>query len=340
MNLAGFHLLRFPAIAFLTGMYAATAMAQSGCGTSNWSTCNDPVPVTFLSGSWIEDDSSSEWTLTANNGNQGQQGSVTGFVYVFAPPDAWSCPVFNYTAGGYYSPGYIIDNFGGTTSFTWTASNPTPNITCSGYTPVSGMTFQGTINNRGNDTGGGTWTNSSGLSGGLSIETNLILTPSSETVQFGGWVPGLPTVANFSQTLNDNKPYDPSDPYSDMFQGRQVYEETQTPGTDTCDSNGISPFAPFVAVTGGTWNVGYTPGNANTYLWDSVGFFPARVEWYQQNMAASLPCTATVPQQMEIVNQVPGQGNNQYASHTLSVTVYSGFINVSKDGLSETAATL
>ena len=63
---------RLSAIVFLAGISVAAGMAQlppraiySGCGPP-YASCTDPVSATFLTGSWIEDDSSSEWTLTAD----------------------------------------------------------------------------------------------------------------------------------------------------------------------------------------------------------------------------------------------------------------------------------
>jgi len=137
-------------LTFLAGVSSAIVTAQYGCTSSNWASCNDPVPATYLSGSWIEDDSASEWTLTANNGTPGSAGTVSGSVMVF--PIAGNCPVINYTASGSYTPTTITDNVTGSTSFTFTASSPSPATPCGGYTPVSSLTISGAIANKGNDT--------------------------------------------------------------------------------------------------------------------------------------------------------------------------------------------
>jgi len=172
----------------------------------------------------------------------------------------------------------------GTTSFSWTASKPSPSSSCDGYTPVSSLTITGTIANKGNDTtASATWKNSSGLSGSDALESNLVLTPTNEILQSGGWGVNNPTKLNIIQTLQDTESYDPGDPHSNEFQGRQVYETASGSGTDGCynAAKGTSPYAPFSAVTGGTWNVGYTAGyTGDTYGYDTVGYPQNEVDWY------------------------------------------------------------
>ena len=160
-------------------MPVAVRMASAGSGTEDTgSALIDPVPATFLSGSWIQDDASSEWTLTANNGAVSTMGTVTGNVIVFPVTDPiYNCPTVTYQASGWYTPSSQIDNVTGSTSFTWTATSPSPSNTCGGYTPVSSMTFTGTIANKGNDYGFGSWSNSSGGTGALTVLTNLLITP-------------------------------------------------------------------------------------------------------------------------------------------------------------------
>ena len=96
---AAIPLSRLLAIVILTAwsspFAAAQSAANSGCGNPPYTSCTDPVPATFISGSWIETDSASEWTLTANNASPGVAGTVTGTVLVV--PIAPLCPVINYT---------------------------------------------------------------------------------------------------------------------------------------------------------------------------------------------------------------------------------------------------
>ena len=181
--------MRFSALcrraALAHALLSAAALAQSsgpaGCTTGPASSCIDPVPATFLSGSWIQDDSASEWTLVANNGAPMTFGQVSGTVIVF-PPDP-NCPTVNYSVdpvSSNYSPSAISYPTEGSTTFQWKAVNPNPSGTCDTFTPVAWMVFQGTIPNKGNDTGSGTWNNSDQKSGPLAIETNLVITPSGE----------------------------------------------------------------------------------------------------------------------------------------------------------------
>lgn len=73
------------AIAVLAGLGATSINAQflgnpnyAGCGFPPYTSCTNPIPATYLSGSWIEDDSASEWTLTGNTAKPGTSGSVSG----------------------------------------------------------------------------------------------------------------------------------------------------------------------------------------------------------------------------------------------------------------------
>jgi hypothetical protein len=187
------------------------------------------------------------------------------------------------------------------------------------------MTFSGMIANKGNDTGSGTWTNSSGLSGSLSIETDLVLTPTSESLSMAGWNVASPTQLSFVQTLVDTRSYDPVDPNQNKFQGRQVYETLSNPNTgattglDDCYAEAQADFgsAPPIAQlfqSGSAWNVGAgatSPSNGNTYGYDSLGYTSSQILWYRSHTPSIPPCTSDLKQTMNIVVQVPGFSNTQ-----------------------------
>ena len=242
----------------------------------------------------------------------------------------------NYTASGSFSPSAITPGTGGYTTFNWVATNPNPSTTCQGYTPVPSMTFTGTIFNKGNDTGSGQWTRSDGISGSLSLETNLVLTPTGELLQSGGWGQTLTTELNVIQSLIDTTSYDPPDPNSNKFQGRQVYETGTGAGSDACwnaanASVGTPPF-PQLQITGSIWNVGAASGYSNNaYGYDTIGYDPHSVSWYRTNAPGVLPCTTTLNQTMMIVDQIPGFGDDQFATHTIQVTLGPNYITVTKD---------
>ncbi len=321
---------------------------STGCPFGPYTSCIDPVPATYIGGSWIEDDGSSEWTLTANNGSPGSAGNVSGSVLVFSNPSP-GCPVVQYqvSPSSSYAPSTINTAQEGTTNFTWVASNPNPSTSCGGYTPVSSQTFDGSIANKGNDTASGVFTNSSGLNGPITMETNLIFTPTSETVSIQGFgklnTIGY-TILNFGQTLVDSSSTDGPDPNNNRFQGRQVYESAGagTPA-DSCYqgvvSLGLTPQAPKFAVQGSVWNVGAS-GAANQYSVDGVGFNTTTVRYYRGILqpAGLLPCTATTSQAMMIVNNMPGYSNQQFATHTLGVTIGTSTVTINKDGLTSTQA--
>ncbi len=194
------------------------------------------------------------------------------------------------------------------------------------------------------------WMNSSGLSGPLSIETNLVLTPTSEGLSPftqsnpNGWgsSPYYITQLQISQTLQDTIGYDPPDPNNNKFQGRQVYETANGLPTDGCyqaaKAQGLTyPGGPY-AINGSVWNVGWN-GVGNVYGPDGVGWTKIGVDWYRANLPDSaFPCTAVLPQAMTIVNNIPGFSNDQYTTHTLSITLSRTLVTVTKDNFQKTLA--
>jgi hypothetical protein len=228
------------------------------------------------------------------------------------------------------------------------ASNPSPAGACDGYVPVSSQTFQGTVFNKGNDTAANNWTSSNGLTGSDTLETNLIFIPTGENLTDAGW--GMSgnavTQFNYVQTLVDSSTYDPSDPNFHKFQGRQIYETGTGTGSDGCYNAAASILgsAPAVLqfyIAGAIWNVGASGSSGysgNTYLFDTVGYDLARVDYYRTNFPSILPCSTTLQQTMEIVNNVPGQPSADTSSglnHTLTATIGPNYVSVSKDSHSE-----
>jgi hypothetical protein len=354
-------LLSVTALAFTyPGTAAAQTQPNSGCSLPPYTSCVNPVPATYLSGSWIEDDASSEWAITANDGAPSQFSNVTGWTAGFTPPSsiivfpiAFNCPVIYYTVNArasFYSPSSINTGSEGSTSFQWQAINPTPSTACGGYTPVASEEFVGTIANKGNDTGTGTWTNSSGGRGSLAIEANTLLVPTSETLALdtsisptGFGVGVAQTVLFVTQTLNDSSPYDPTDPNGIRYQGRQVYEQANGTATDGCYQaalgyNQTYPGGP-AKVVGSVWNVGYT-GPGNQYGDDGLGWTTAGVSYYRLVLPPSaFPCTATFSQAMVIVQNDPGFSNYQFATHTISFTInYPHGVTITKDNITATSA--
>jgi len=333
----------------------------SGCLSGPAYDCIDSVPATYLSGSWIEysgSDVPSEWTITeANNGQPGIQGSVSGYVEVY--PIADSCPTVTYqiTALSDYSPSLITPGVEGTTVGTWVATNPSPATSCGGYTPVSQVTFNLSVMNRGNDLAVNNWTNSSGLRGSDNLTTNLVLTPTSENLSVNGT--GNPygqgfgaagstneTQLQVNQTLVDATTYDPADPNSNKFQGRQVYEIQNGTPTDSCfdftanPANGITGNpTPRYTLPGSVWNVGSNVTPGNRYGPDNIGWTRASVVWYQSNLPSrAFPCQAVIPQAMYIVNDIsdPVMYDQQFSTHTLTVTITQTTVTVQKDSTSST----
>lgn len=341
----------FGLITFALG--SATAQppfAFAGCSFGPATSCVDPISATYISGSWIQDDSSSEWTLTADYAPPGGSGTVTGSVLVFPPPDAWTCPVFTYTANGYLSPTSPTGGAEGSSDFRWDATNPNPNISCSGYTPVQLMVFEGHRNsgggiaNKGNDLGTGQWTSSNGLSGPLTVETNLVLTPTGETFypftyyDSNGWggdgSSPFRTQLDLMQSSQDTLSYDPPDPNLNKFQGRQVYEASNGLVTDECYDNVDPAFQSQnqtlrAKILGSVWNVGWGWGNANDYGPDNMGFSTVSIDFYRAH--STIPCSVVIPQAVYIVNNIPGYGDQLFATHTLSWTIESTSVTVQKD---------
>ncbi len=343
---------------------STTAWGQNpnaGCPNGPYTSCIDPVPATYLSGSWIEmlpgGTIPAEWTITANNGAPGSSGNVSGDVRAFSPaPPGYNCPVVTYQvqSNSSFTPSSITSGLEGSTVISWLAFNPTPSTACGGFVPTHSYTLTGTVPNKGNDTASVTWRNYEGGSGSESMETNLVLTPTGETLTLdtqydpNGWGPAggyYQTQLYFLQTLQDSASYDPPDPHNNKFQGRQVFEQAGGTSTDGCynaaRAHGITQTPAAFQILGSVWNVGYSSGAGNQYGWDGVGYTTKTIDWYREFLLDSdFPCTASAVQAMVIVGYIPLVGNVQYATHNLKIAIKSKQaktgVTVTKDSITQT----
>jgi hypothetical protein len=126
------------------------ASAQAGCSGTP---CNNPVPCYACGGSW-NDGTGVTWNVSMNSFS-----SISGSATLTGPP---GCQNVTYSVSGSVSPSRFGDGIQGYTSFTWTASSPSPSGSCNGYTPVPSITNQGFIQNSGCDKGTGQWSDASG----------------------------------------------------------------------------------------------------------------------------------------------------------------------------------
>ncbi len=321
--------------------------AQVGCESPPFTSCNDPTPAVNIDGNanngyWTHYDATfaviSQWTVTSGFAAPGAGATISGDVRV--PSPALGCPDVHYTATGTISPSDQVDGARGSTAFSWTATNPSPSGTCGGFTPVASMNYSGTITNKSNDLGAGTWTRSDGISGALTLRRSFVEPNGETTIADGfGTVPGFTTsMARFRQVLTDTTVGDPPDFNGNMFQGRQVFETSGGPGADDCyDASGMMYPGGKFSIKGSVWNVGYVSTfSGDTWGWDTIGWPPAGVDWYRTNLAA-LPCAATAPQKMNIVVNGDSGGNIVYKQLDLHATIGGTFLQVTRDGVTQTS---
>src|SRR5258708_16106872 len=146
--------------------FTGSAFAQDpGCGSPPCSP--NPVPCAHCTGTWT-DNGGAVWTVSSNN-TPASYGtySVSGSVVV--PNVVFGCPSITYSVSGSISQTFGSAFARGTTSIQWTASSPNPSASCGGNTPVTSMTYTGSILNDDSDTGSGTWASSSGPTGSFSM---------------------------------------------------------------------------------------------------------------------------------------------------------------------------
>lgn len=307
------------AVLFVGAFTSVGMLAQPGCGSPG--TCTNPVPVENITGTWT-DTSGATWTLTTSG------TSVSGSVSV---PNA-GCPTVTWSVSGSLTVPYQTDGVQGSTSFTWNASSPSPSGTCGGFTPWPSASFSGSIQNNGNDRAPGTFTSPGGsFSDTASKSADVVGSETTNFVGFGSYTGGQ-TVGQFRQTLNS------ASGSSDIFEGRQVSETTGT-GTafDNCWFPG-SLVPKFVTVQGSTWNVGYYSTLANYWVDDYIGWNTSQVTYYRSHLTpSSFPCSAQIPQVMHIATGGTSGSTSVYTSDTITSTIDTTTVTVSRAGVAAQA---
>jgi hypothetical protein len=334
-----------------------------GCTFGPYTSCTDPVPATFLSGSW-SDGGTGTLQITANDGSPAIDSSTASGTLT-VKPGLPGCPV-SYTwtlaeLSSNFNPSGIVPGQEGSTRATWVFNNPNPSQSCTPsdgstpWTPDPTVTFKVVIANKANSVGSGTrllTTISQTTDTSPITLTRAALTPSGESISLdttynqNGW--GRSNSTDYTQLhiLQTLTPPSgsPTDPNGNMFMGRQVYEVSNGTPSDACfiaarpvvDANGNHNPSSSAAILGTVWNVGANVSPGNQYGDDTIGWTVGSVNWYQTNLPASaFPCTATLTQKMMIVD---AQGNHQFAMHTLTYTLTKTSVTVSKDGISQTLA--
>ncbi len=256
----------------------------------------NPVPCAHCAGTWT-DNYGGRWNVTSNTtppfiGTY----NVSGTLQVSNPSPG--CPTVTWSVSGTLTQTFGTSFARGTASANWVATNPSPSSTCGSFTPFSSTTFNGNILNSGCDFFSGSWTNSSGGSGGFSMTkpTDLPDLIPSEASTAIAWDSAYPTVMLFDQTLGSSK----------YLAGHQVFETSGGASSDTCWFPG-SIYLPM-GLSGGGWHVGFYFFN-NRWHYDYIGFLPATISYYRSN--SRTPCLVTIPQQMR-----------SYALDTLSSSAY------------------
>ena len=155
---------------------------------------------------------------------------------------------------------------------------------------------------------------------GQSVSTSMTVTvkiPTGETTASNGWGTGTAaTIHRWQQTLL---------PTTVDFSGLSVTERDGGSGSDGCHFVG-SAFAPFTAITGGTWAV----GTGNKWGDDFVGWFTTAVTYYRAQGRA--PCSNTFSQAMDVITP---SGNLNYTNNTLGGTIGVTTVGSTRAGQSQ-----
>ena len=312
--------------------HSPIVLGQAGCTPAPG--CVNPVPAVDVS-------TTSSTTWYDGYGNtyniaSSPSGGVTGTVLVphLGGP---GCPDITFTESGSISPSTQTDGRQGFTTFSWTASNPQPNVVCDGIGPLS-TKYSGTIQNNGNDYSANVaWTKNGGNgSTTLSKYSDIPISETTTAVGFGSGA--YATLGQFRQVLNPRV-----SSMTDIFKGRQVSETTGGIAKKDSCWNSKSPYSKWTAVTGSGWNVGYyavdPPYIVNENVWadDYIGWTLAPVLWYQANLpATSFPCGVRIIQNMYMAVDGTSGSNRLYSTGQIGMDIYSNYVVSYRDGVSQT----
>jgi hypothetical protein len=247
------------------------------------------------------------------------------------------CPNITFTVNGSIGPSIQIDGIQGYTTFTWNATNPNPSASCGGFTPTP-FTYNGTIQNNGNDLGPNTTWTHSGAQGTTTVTKSPSDIPSSETTLAVGFSAGLyATQGQFRHILNDA-----SGLMTQLFKGRQVSEYTGFGlNYDNCYFSG-SLVPKWTGVMGSLWNVGYYPLNPpyitslNEWADDYIGWNTSQVAYYRSHYSGGSPlCGARIPQAMYIATSGTSGSLQNYSNGTVGQDIYTDHVTSYRNGVSQ-----
>jgi len=307
--------------------FAACASGQ-GCQTQTFQ--NPPpcvpntIPCAHCTGTWTDNYG---WTynLTSNN-NPPAIGTynVTGTMQ--AP--AADCSVVYQVSGTITQYAAL-----GQTSLSITGGSPNPSGDC----PIDGLhiaDLQGVsvnITNNGCDYASGTWDNSDGLNGRVTM-TKPADVPDGNPAQATRavcWLdqctPGFPwTVVLFEDTIQSTK----------SMAGRQAYEWQNFPGNiqDNCQFPGTRYPNANGGLTGGGWYVGFYFFD-NRMDYDYVGMGQIMIDYYNglNGGMNRVPCVMNIGQNMSLFTN---NGSSQYFNDTLTWSLQNGgWYGVAKNGI-------
>ncbi len=277
-----------------------------GCGAPPCAP--NPTPCAQCVGTWT-DNYGEHWTVNSPNwpsppGTQSVSGSVV------VPPPAPGCPSWTFTVSGTLTQTPGSATAPAVTSFSWTGSNPSPDVPC--YTlngpiyPVN-STFIGRISNNSCDNASGTWAHSDGSGSGNFTMNKPSDVASTEISQAVAWWQPYPTILLFEGQIASSLD----------LAGRQVFESANGTPSDSCYRSGdrlddgtyLYPYQ----ITGGGWFVGYYYFDGR-YDYDYVGYPPSWIEYYRTH--GRTPCQASAPQAMRIYTS---GGSVTYYTNTLQI---------------------